>query len=81
MKAIRQAPENLPLYFRAREDRSVSYDNVRYQVPIGYSGEKIELRFFESDPENTMEGFFNNKSIGMLRKVDRERNYEIRRGK
>ena len=46
VKAIRQAPENLPLYFRAREDRSVSYDNVRYQVPIGYSGRKIELRFF-----------------------------------
>ena len=87
VKAIRQAPENLPLYFRAREerivrqDRSVSYDNVRYQVPIGYSGKKIELRFFESNPENTMEGFFNNKSIGMLRKVDRERNYEIRRSK
>lgn len=87
VKAIRQAPENLPLYFRAKEerivrhDRTVSYDNVRYQVPLGYSGKKIELRFFESDPENTMEGFFNGKSIGMLKKLDREANYTIRRKK
>lgn len=87
VKATRQAPENLPLYFRAsetrtvRQDRSVSYDNVRYQVPIGYAGKKIELRFFESDPENTMEAFFDGKSIGMLKKVDKEGNYGIRRGK
>ncbi len=87
VKAIRQAPENLPLYFRAsetrivRQDRSISYDNVRYQVPLGYAGKKIELRFFESDPENTMEAFFNGKSIGMLKKVDREANYNIRRRK
>ncbi len=87
VKAIRQAPENLPLYFRAREerivrqDRTVSLDKTYYQVPLGYSGKKIELRFFESDPENTMEAFFNGKSIGMIRKVDRERNFDIRRGK
>ncbi len=85
VKAIRQAPENLPLYFRARDerlvksDRTISFNKVDYEVPLGYSGRKIEIRYFESDPENTLEGFFNGKSIGMLKRVDREANYYARR--
>ncbi|MEA4866544.1 MAG: DDE-type integrase/transposase/recombinase [Sphaerochaeta sp.] len=73
LKAVRQAPENLPLYFRKKvtrlvsKARTVSLENVLLQVPLGYAGKKIEIRYFDTD---SAEGFFDGKSIGRLPKVD-----------
>lgn len=75
LKAVRTAPDDLPLHFRRSEQRLVNGDRtVRFlgclmEAPLGYSGRKIELRFFDSDPFGTCEGFFEGKPIGMLRPV------------
>jgi transposase InsO family protein len=85
LKAIRPAPDNLPLYFRRQDTRLVNADRtIRFQgnlleVPIGYAGRKIEIRWFGDDPLHTCEGFFNGASIGLLRPVDRTANYFARR--
>lgn len=53
--AVRIAPMDLPLHFRRREERKVSaartvtVDNRLLQVPMGYSGKKVELRFMTLD--------------------------------
>lgn len=73
LKAVRQAPQDLPLYFRKRttrlvsKARTVSLDKVLLQVPLGYAGKKIELRYFDVD---SVEGFFDGKSLGRLPRVD-----------
>lgn len=85
LKGIVPAPENLPLYFRRREtrlvkaDRTLSLNNIAFEAPLGYSGRKLELRYFDSDPAGTCEAFFDGKSLGMLHPVDREANYAARR--
>lgn len=73
LKAVRQAPQNLPLYFRRRafrlvsNARTASLDNVLLQVPLGYAGKKIEIRYFDA---GDAEGFFDGKSLGRLPRVD-----------
>jgi hypothetical protein len=85
LKAIRTAPENLPLHFRRSDTRVVGSDRtIRFmgkilQVPIGYAGRKIGIRWFDHDPLHTCEGFFEERSLGMLPLVDREANYRAKR--
>jgi putative transposase len=86
LKAIRLAPEDLPKHFRRSEtrlvaaDRTVRFMGQQLEAPIGYSGRKLELRFFDYDPLHTCEAFFQGKSIGMLHPVDKTANYQARRG-
>jgi hypothetical protein len=62
LKAIRPAPDNLPLYFRRQDTRLVNADRtIRFQgnlleVPIGYAGRKIEIRWFGDDPPAHLRG-------------------------
>lgn len=85
LKAIRTAPENLPRHFRRSDSRIVGSDRtIRFmgkflEVPIGYGGRKIEIRYFDQDPLHTCEGFFEGNSIGLLTLVDREANYLAQR--
>lgn len=71
--AVRPAPADLPKHFRVSETRKVSlartvqFQNKLLEVPIGYAGKKIELRYFDPDE---VEGFFEGKSLGILSPVD-----------
>jgi hypothetical protein len=86
LKAIRTPPDDLPNHFRRSEtrivgaDRTIRFMGKQLEVPIGYSGRKIRVRFFDHDPLSTCEGFFEDRSIGMLRLVDRVANYSAHRG-
>ena len=86
LKAIRTPPEDLPNHFRRSEtrivgaDRTIRFMGKQLEVPIGYSGRKVCVRFFDHDPLNTCEGFFEDRSIGMLRLVDKVANYNAHRG-
>jgi len=73
IEAIRPAPRDLPRLFRKREirtvtkARTVSLDGVLLEVPLGYTGRKIELRHTSV---HDVEAFHEGKSIGMLKPVD-----------
>lgn len=73
VKAVRPAPSNLPSHFRTSVVRKVSMartvqiENRLLEVPVGYAGKKIELRYFSIDE---VEGFFEGESIGILHPVD-----------
>lgn len=85
LKAVRICPDDLPKHFRRSEtrlvgnDRTIHFMGSRLQAPLGYSGRKITLRFFDHDPTGTCEGFFNGASIGMLSPVDYAANYRAHR--
>lgn len=74
MKTYRYAPPEMPRHFRYSETRlvsaarSISFNNTLYQVPIGYAGKKLEIRYFRKDGE--IEAFFGEKSLGILKPVD-----------
>lgn len=85
LKAIRTAPEDLPLHFRRSDtrlvaaDRTIRFKGTHLEVPIGYSGRKIIVRYFDHDPVHTCEGFFEGTSLGMLKEVDRVANFQAHR--
>jgi hypothetical protein len=86
LKAIRMAPEDLPAHFRRSDtrivgtDRTIKFKGKQLEVPIGYSGRKLEIRYFDHDPLHTCEAFFEGKSIGMLHIVDKFANFKAHRG-
>ena len=73
VEAVRPAPQDLPRLFRSREirtvskARTVSLNAVLLEVPLGYTGRKIELRFTTMDE---VEAFYDGASLGMLKPVD-----------
>jgi len=83
MKTYRYAPQHMPQYFRYSETRvvstarTISFNNLYYQVPIGYARKKLEIRFFTKDGE--IEAFFCGKSLGILKQVDLHANYNSHR--
>jgi hypothetical protein len=87
IEAIRPAPRDLPRLFRKREirtvtkARTVSLDGVLLEVPLGYTGRKIELRY---TAVHDVEAFYEGKSIGMLQQVDLKANaraYRVQGGR
>jgi putative transposase len=80
--ALRGAPEQLPDYFRHREERTVSNDrtirlsNRVYQVPLGLAGMRVELRFETLD---RVELFVDGKSHGFIEEVPLHANSRIGR--
>ena len=85
LNAIRPAPDDLPKHFKRSDTRIVATDRtIRFlgkqlEVPIGYGGRKIEIRYFDHDPLHTCEGFFDGESIGMLSLVDKVANFQAHR--
>lgn len=85
LKAVRPAPEDLPLHFRRSDtrlvasDRTIRFMSSQLEVPLGYAGRKIEIRYFDHDPAGTCEGFFEGRSLGMLKPVDKHANYLVHR--
>ena len=84
IEAVRPAPADMPKYFRFRETRlvsearTVSFNRTLYEVPLGYAGKAVELRYFSS--EGPIEAFFNGNSIGILKPVDLVNNSRTYRG-
>ena len=73
IRAIRPAPPELPSYFRRREERTVSTARTislhrrLLEVPLGYAGRRIEIRYTDL---HDVEGFYEGKSLGILKPVD-----------
>lgn len=82
VQAMRPAPMDLPKHFRARVTRKVSLartismGNILYEVPLGYAGRTIELRYLSLD---SIEAFIDGKSIGYVKPVDLIANSRARR--
>jgi len=80
---IREAPLHMPELFRYREIRKVSeartikLDGVYFEVPIGYSKKKLELRFFNR--QGDIEAFYHEKSIGFIQPVNFQKNSDAHR--
>lgn len=74
MRSYRYAPAHMPKYFRYSETRlvsaarTISFNNRYYQVPPGYAGKRIEIRYFRKDGK--VEAFFDGKSMGYINQVD-----------
>lgn len=81
---IREAPKNLPDYFRTRtirkvdKDRTVSLLGRIYEAPVELIGKTVTLLYHEQDPSR-VEVFYNSKSHGMLIPLNVNVNCKVRR--
>ncbi len=79
---LRGAPDKLPDYFRAQEERTVAKDrSIRlegklYQAPVGFAGKRVTLRFEALD---RVELFYDNVSYGFIYETDQRSNSRIGR--
>ncbi|MBN1601317.1 MAG: DDE-type integrase/transposase/recombinase [Chitinispirillaceae bacterium] len=81
-KSLRQAPADLPQYFRKQatrrvnNDRTVKLDGRLFEAPVGLIGSEVVLRFENYD---RIEVFVDDESKGFLRALDQEVNSRIKR--
>ena len=86
MHCLRAAPANLKNYFRnvarrtVSKDRSITLNGRLYEAPVALIGKRVELLYHESEPE-TVEVKYQNKSFGMIRTVNVNVNYRVKRDK
>jgi hypothetical protein len=82
IEAVRPAPPDMRPHFRAHTQRKVSlartisFMNRLYEVPIGYAGLTVDLRFSDEDH---VEAFYEDQSLGMLRVCDQIANSRAHR--
>jgi putative transposase len=81
-KSLRQAPADLPQYFRIQvrrkvnNDRTVKLDGKVFEAPVGLIGQEVFLRYENYD---RIEVFVGNESKGFLRILDQEVNSRVKR--
>ena len=86
MHCLRTAPVNLKDYFRkvarrtVSKDRSITLNGRLYEAPVALIGKRVELLYHGSQPEK-VEIKYQNKSFGMIRTVDLNVNYRVKRDK
>jgi len=86
MHCLRTAPANLKDYFRkvarrtVSKDRSITLNGRLYEAPVALIGKRVELLYHGSQPEK-VEVKYQNKSFGMIRTVDLNVNYRVKRDK
>ncbi len=86
MHCLRSAPANLKDYFRkvarrtVAKDRSVTLSGRLYEAPVALIGKRVELLYHDSEPEK-VEVKYQNKSFGMIRPVNLNVNYRVKRDK
>ena len=86
MHCLRTAPVNLKDYFRkvarrtVSKDRSITLNGRLYEAPVALIGKRVELLYHGSQPER-VEVKYQNKSFGMIRTVDLNVNYRVKRDK
>ncbi len=82
IEAVRPAPPEMLPYFRSHVKRkvslarTVSLNNHLYEVPLGYAGLTLDLRF--SDPAH-VEAFYEDTSLGFLPLCDQIANSQAHR--
>ena len=86
MHCLRTAPANLKDYFRkvarrtVSKDRSITLNGRLYEAPVAQIGKRVELLYHGSEPER-LEVKYQNKSFGMIRTVNLNVNYRVKRDK
>jgi len=86
MHCLRNAPANLKDYFRkvarrtVAKDRSVTLCGRLYEAPVALIGKRVELLYHDSEPEK-VEVKYQNKSFGLIRPVNLNVNYRVKRDK
>jgi len=86
MHCLRTAPANLKDYFRkvarrtVSKDRSITLNGRLYEAPVALIGKRVELLYHGSEPEK-LEVKYQNKSFGLIRTVDLNVNYRVKRDK
>jgi len=86
MHCLRTAPVNLKDYFRkvarrtVSKDRSITLNGRLYEGPVALIGKRIELLYHDNEPEK-VEVKYQNKSFGMIRPVNLNVNYRVKRDK
>lgn len=81
-KSLRQAPSDLPKYFRKREirvvnnDRTVKLNGRIFEAPCGLIGSRVVLRFEKYD---RIEVFLDGEAKGFLKDLDQEVNSRVKR--
>ncbi len=84
IELIRSAPKDLDDHFRIRcqrrvnRDRSVRFRNNIFLAPVGLTGKKIDLVYYEGTPEE-IEVFWNERSYGKLEIMNPHLNSEVLR--
>jgi transposase len=84
MSYLRSAPENLKDYFRTvafrkvTKDRSVTLYGRIYEAPVALISKRVELIYHEDEPEN-VEVKYQNESHGMIRPLNHNVNYCVKR--
>jgi putative transposase len=86
MHCLRAAPANLKDYFRkvarrtVSKDRSVTLNGRLYEAPVALIGKRVELLYHECEPEQ-VEVKYRNENFGMIRTVNVNVNYHVKRDK
>jgi hypothetical protein len=86
MHCLRTAPANLKDYFRkvarrtVSKDRSITLNGRLYEAPVALIGKRVELLYHGTEPEK-VEVRYLDKSFGMIRTVNVNVNYRIKRDK
>lgn len=84
IRAVRTPPDHLAEYFRYRDTRlvsqarTISLEKHLFQIPLGYAGKKIEVRYFTLDK---VEAFYDGVSMGFIEEVDLHANANYHRRK
>lgn len=82
IEAVRPAPPHMEPFFRSHVKRKVSLartislNNQIYEVPIGYAGLTLDLRY--SDLKH-VEAFYEEESLGFLKLCDQSANSRAHR--
>ena len=86
LECIRSAPADLKDHFRTtlrrrvNKDRTIMVNNRLFEAPVELVGERVEILFHESDPEE-IEVKWKQKSYGILSQLDLHVNCRIKRDK
>lgn len=84
VECLRPAPGNLEDYFRKRarrrvaNDRTISLNGNLYEAPVGLIGKQVTLLYHDHDPAR-IEILFENRSHGVLNRLDLHVNCRVRR--
>ncbi len=86
MECIRIAPSNITDHFRktvlrtVARDRAVTINGSIFEAPVALIGKRVKLQYHEETPDS-VEVKFEQKSYGLIEKVDVHVNCRVRRNK
>jgi putative transposase len=84
MSCLRSVPENLKDYFRTvalrkvNKDRSITLYGRIYKAPVALIGKRVEVMYHEDEP-GIVEVKYQNESHGVIRPLNHNVNYRVKR--